>query len=124
MVVIDPSRELNAVREARKMGVVVIGLLDTDCDPSTVDIVIPGNDDALKSVRLLIEQLADSVEEGWHQHTDHLRSMGAAERRSEDTVPGDDVRPTTSNRLPERQMTPVGELPPETPLAPRPQGDA
>jgi small subunit ribosomal protein S2 len=116
MVVIDPSRELNAVKEARKMGVVVIGLLDTDCDPATVDIVIPGNDDALKSVRLLIEQLADAVEEGWHQHTDHQRAMGAAERRPDDVMPGDDVRPTMGNRLPparptvppaERTFTPV-----------------
>ena len=107
MVVIDPSRELNAVREARKMGVVVIGILDTDCDPSTVDIVIPGNDDALKSVRLLIDQLADSVGEGWHQHTDHLRAMGAAERRSDDVMPGDDVRPTTGNRLPPRPVAPA-----------------
>lgn len=111
MVVIDPSRELNAVREARKMGVVVIGLLDTDCDPSTVDIVIPGNDDALKSVRLLIEQLADAVEEGWHQHTDQQRAMGAAERRSDDAMPGDDVRPTMGNRLPPRAASSEQEPP-------------
>ena len=102
MVVVDPSREGNAIREARKMGIVVIGLLDTDCDPNDVDIVIPGNDDALKSVRLLIEELVDSVEAGAHQHTDSMQAVGSAERSSdEEAVPGDVVRPTTGNKLPE-----------------------
>jgi len=124
MVVVDPSRELNAVREARKMGLVVIGVLDTDCDPSTVDIVIPGNDDALKSVRLLVENLSEAVAEGWHQHTDNQRAMGAAERHVEDAIPGDDVRPTMGNRLPPRPTEPGATEPgatspaPPTPAAP------
>lgn len=104
MVIVDPSREGNAVREARKLGIVVIGILDTDCDPDDVDIVIPGNDDALKSVRLLVEELVDSVEAGAHQHTDNMKSVGAAERTPEEIAGGtsDDVRPTTGNKLPER----------------------
>jgi small subunit ribosomal protein S2 len=104
MVVVDPSREGNAIREARKMGIVVIGLLDTDCDPDDVDIVIPGNDDALKSVRLLVEELVDSVEAGAHQHTDSMQAVGAAERSDDEpaAVPGDVVRPTTGNKLPDR----------------------
>lgn len=103
MVVVDPSREGNAIREARKMGIVVIGLLDTDCDPDDVDIVIPGNDDALKSVRLLIEELVDAVEAGWHQHKDSMQAVGAAERKDDEpAVPGDEVRPTTGNKLPEK----------------------
>ncbi len=101
MVVVDPAREANAVREARRMGLVVIGILDTDCDPSQVDIVIPGNDDALKSVRLLMEQLVKSVEEGCANHREQSASMGSAEKR-EDTQPvGDEPRPTRGNRLPE-----------------------
>ncbi len=104
MVVVDPSREGNAIREARKMGIVVIGLLDTDCDPDDVDIVVPGNDDALKSVRLLVEELVDSVEAGAHQHTDSMQAVGAAERSDDEPqpVPGDVVRPTTGNKLPDR----------------------
>ena len=102
MVVVDPSREGNAIREARKMGIVVIGMLDTDCDPDDVDIVVPGNDDALKSVRLLVEELVDSVEAGAHQHTDSMQAVGAAERSGgEEPIPGDVVRPTTGNTLPE-----------------------
>jgi small subunit ribosomal protein S2 len=104
MVVVDPSREVNAAREARKMGVVTIGLLDTDCDPNDVDIVIPGNDDALKSVRLLIEQLSEAVEEGWHSHREEAAAVDGASR-SEERAAGvtDDVRPTRTQRAPRRE---------------------
>ncbi|MFT4709758.1 MAG: small subunit ribosomal protein S2 [Bacteroidia bacterium] len=98
MVVVDPGREYNAVREARKMGVPVIGLLDTDCDPDTVDIVIPGNDDSLKSVRLLIEYLIEAVEEGAASARDRNLATESAERREGGV--GDDVRPTRGNKLP------------------------
>lgn len=100
MVVVDPAREYNAVREARKMGVVVIGICDTDCDPTQCDIVIPGNDDALKSVRLMIEYLSSSVEEGASNHVESMASVGAAERASDDGVVGDEPRPTRSRKLP------------------------
>ena len=103
MLVVDPAREANAVREARRMGLVVIGILATDCDPSMVDIVIPGNDAALQSVRLLIDQLVKSVEEGSANHRERMASMGAAEKH-EDGVPmpmGDEPRPTRGNKLPE-----------------------
>jgi small subunit ribosomal protein S2 len=101
MVVVDPAREANAVREARRMGVAVIGVLDTDCDPASVDIVIPGNDDALKSVRLMIEQLVSSVEEGSANHRERFASVGSAEKRDELMPPGDEPRPTRGQRLPE-----------------------
>lgn len=123
MVIVDPSREGNAVREARKMGIVVIGILDTDCDPADVDIVIPGNDDALKSVRLLVEELVDSVEAGWHQHTDNLQAVGAAQRKDgEEGGTGDVVRPTTGNKLPERSED--GDKPADAPAAGTPAPEA
>jgi small subunit ribosomal protein S2 len=99
MVVVDPARELNAVREARRMGLVVIGLLDTDCDPSKVDIVIPGNDDALKSVRLLIDQLVSAVEEGSANHRERMASMGRAEKH-DDMPAKDEPMPTRGNVMP------------------------
>lgn len=104
MVVVDPAREANAVREARRMGLVVIGILDTDCDPTMVDIVIPGNDDALKSVRLMVDQLVKSVEEGSANHRERLASMGVAEKHEDGVTPmpmGDEPRPTRGNKLPE-----------------------
>ena len=99
MVVVDPGREFNAVREARKMGLVVIGMLDTDCDPEGVDVVIPGNDDALRSVRLLIENLVQSVEEGAAAHRDRLASTVAAERSPDGLAGADEPRPTRGRTL-------------------------
>lgn len=102
MVVVDPAREANAIKEARKMGLVVIGVLDTDCDPSDVDIVIPGNDDALKSVRLMVVQLTKAVVEGRANHSDRMASLGSAEKREDGTLaPGDEPRPTRDNKLPD-----------------------
>ena len=93
MVVVDPGREYNAVREANKMGLAVIGILDTDCNTDGVDIVIPGNDDALRSVRLLVESLVQSVEEGASAHRERMATMGAAERSS-DEGGAEEPRPT------------------------------
>ena len=65
LVVVDPRHEQIAVAEANKMRIPVIALLDTDCDPEVVDLPIPGNDDAMRSVRLILDRLADAVEEGY-----------------------------------------------------------
>jgi small subunit ribosomal protein S2 len=64
MVVVDPKKEKNAIHEARKLGVTVVALIDTDCDPDQVDLPIPGNDDSIRSIELIIQQLADAVLEG------------------------------------------------------------
>ena len=64
MVVIDPRKEHNAIDEARKLGVTTLALIDTDCDPDLVDLPIPGNDDSIRSIELVAQQLADAVIEG------------------------------------------------------------
>ena len=64
LVVIDPRKEKNAVSEARKLGVTTVALIDTDCDPDLVDLPIPGNDDSIRSIELIVQQLADAVLEG------------------------------------------------------------
>ena len=64
VVVIDCRREYLALRESRKLGITTIGLIDTNSDPDTVDIAIPGNDDAMRTIELLLRELAESVEEG------------------------------------------------------------
>jgi small subunit ribosomal protein S2 len=61
--VIDPSKEAIAVKEARKLGITVIGLADTDSDPDTVDYIIPGNDDAIRSIQLVVSRMTDLVVE-------------------------------------------------------------
>ncbi|MBQ9314481.1 MAG: 30S ribosomal protein S2 [Clostridia bacterium] len=61
MFVVDPKKEKNAILEARKLGIPVIGLVDTNCNPEDVDYVIPGNDDAIRAIKLIIEAMANAV---------------------------------------------------------------
>ena len=60
----DPKREEIAVKEARKLGIPILAIVDTNCDPDMVDFVIPGNDDAIRSIRLFTSKIADAVIEG------------------------------------------------------------
>lgn len=62
--VVDPRRERNAVLEARRIGIPIVGIVDTNCDPDEVDFVIPGNDDAIRAIRLFSSIIADAVIEG------------------------------------------------------------
>ena len=64
MVIVDPKKEKNAVREAKMLGITTIALIDTDCDPDAVDLPIPGNDDGIRSIDLVLRHLADAVEVG------------------------------------------------------------
>jgi small subunit ribosomal protein S2 len=64
LLVVDPRREHIAVAEARKLGIKVVALLDTDCDPDLIDLPIPGNDDSMRSIELIIGQLTDAIIEG------------------------------------------------------------
>lgn len=64
LVIIDPKKEKNAVREAQKLGITTVALIDTDSDPDMVDLPIPGNDDSIRSIELIVRQLADAVLEG------------------------------------------------------------
>jgi small subunit ribosomal protein S2 len=64
MVVVDPHREDIAVKEAQRMGVSTVALIDTDSDPDTVDLPVPGNDDSIRSIELLLARFADAVLEG------------------------------------------------------------
>ncbi len=64
LIVVDPHREDIAVREARKLGIPTIALIDTDSDPDMVDVSVPGNDDSIRSIRVILTYLADAVVEG------------------------------------------------------------
>ncbi len=62
--IVDPHKERNAVLESRKLGIPVVAIVDTNCDPDEIDYVIPGNDDAIRAIRLISASLADAVLEG------------------------------------------------------------
>lgn len=64
LVVVDPRKEKNAVKEARKLGIATVALIDTDCDPDQVDLPIPGNDDSMRSIELIVKIIADAVAQG------------------------------------------------------------
>lgn len=64
LLIVDQRREFNAVMEARRLGIPIVALLDTNCDPEMVDVGVPANDDAIRSIRLVIGRLADAIIEG------------------------------------------------------------
>lgn len=87
LVVVDPRNEHIAVSEANKMRVPVVALLDTDCDPDPIDIAIPGNDDAMRSVSLILTQVGEAVSEGvksWGLVVAEREKADAERRREED----------------------------------------
>ena len=66
VILVDQRREYNAVAECQKLGIPIVALLDTNCDPDTVDVPIPANDDAIRSIKLIVGRLADAIYEGRH----------------------------------------------------------
>lgn len=70
VVIVDQRREYNAVQECQKLGIPIVSMLDTNCDPDVVDIPIPANDDAIRSIKLIVGKLADAIYEGRHGQLD------------------------------------------------------
>ncbi len=66
VVIVDQRREYNAILECEKLGVPIVSMLDTNCDPNVADIPIPANDDAIRSIKLIVGKLADAIYEGRH----------------------------------------------------------
>ena len=64
LFIVDPKREKIAVSEAKKLGIPIVAIVDTNCDPDEVDYVIPGNDDAIRAVKLISGAMADAIIEG------------------------------------------------------------
>jgi small subunit ribosomal protein S2 len=66
VVIVDQRREYNAILECEKLGIPIVSMLDTNCDPNVADIPIPANDDAIRSIKLIVGKLADAIYEGRH----------------------------------------------------------
>ncbi|MEO0377184.1 MAG: 30S ribosomal protein S2, partial [Cyanobacteria bacterium P01_A01_bin.17] len=95
VVIVDIKREYNAVQECQKLGLPIVSLLDTNCDPDWVDIPIPGNDDAIRAIKLIVGRLADAIQEGRN---------GGQEQVSQsdfDDVPDAAVEDVASDPVPE-----------------------
>jgi small subunit ribosomal protein S2 len=78
LFIIDPRKERNAIAEARKLNIPIVAIVDTNCDPDEIDYVIPGNDDAIRAIRLISQAMANAVVEG-RQGVDAQAEAPAAE---------------------------------------------
>ncbi len=85
--VVDSNNEAIAVAEARKLGIPVVAVVDTNCDPTMVDYVIPGNDDALRAIRLFTTKIADSAAEGVQMVSDKAFATEVADVQQAEVAP-------------------------------------
>jgi small subunit ribosomal protein S2 len=99
--VIDSNKEQIAVREARKLGIPVVAVVDTNCDPTEVDYVIPGNDDALRAIRLFTSKISESIAEGAQFMTDKQiadLNAGVSEAQQAESAAGEAVAESAADR--------------------------
>mgnify|MGYP002397332338 CR=1 FL=1 len=109
--VVDPKKEAIAVKEARKLGIPVVAVVDTNCDPDEVDYIIPGNDDAIRALRLFASKMADACLEGVEARQ---KSLQADAEGSETEAPAENVE--TAKAETKVEAAPV-EAPTEAPAA-------
>ena len=87
LFIVDPRKERIAIQEARNLGITIVAIVDTNCDPDEVDYVIPGNDDAIRAVKLIAGKMADAVIEGKQgTQMDEVESVEAAETTENNPV--------------------------------------
>ena len=86
MFVIDPKNEEIAVQEAKKLGIPVVAIVDTNCDPDNIDYIIPGNDDAIRAIRLLTSKISDAALEGVQARDTRLQTDAEGEEPSTEAV--------------------------------------
>ena len=82
LFIVDPRKERNAIAEARKLHIPIVAIVDTNCDPDEIDYVIPGNDDAIRAIKLISATMANAVQEG-KQGEDTAEAAPAAEETAE-----------------------------------------
>ena len=98
---VDTKKEHIAVTEARKLGIPVIAIVDTNCDPDEVDFVIPGNDDAIRAVNLVTRVIADALAEGYGMAKEEVvENLAAHVRRASPAVPSRRRRPAAVDDTP------------------------
>jgi small subunit ribosomal protein S2 len=100
LVVVDPKREDIAVLEARKLGIPIVGIVDTNCDPDLIDYPIPGNDDAIRAIKLIIGLLASAVIEG-RQGVDDVSGESAENSEPEEDEADDPSKLEITEKLQE-----------------------
>lgn len=125
LVVVDPKREHIAVREANRVGIPIVALVDTDSDPDPIDVPVPANDDAMRSVSLLVKRLADACVEGAQasKQRAHEVSRGAVDQGTADAIAS--ATGETGRRGPAKKVVvrrAHSDAPPPAQPAPREEG--
>jgi small subunit ribosomal protein S2 len=99
--IVDPKKETIAVSEVRKLGIPLIAIADTNCDPDDLDYIIPGNDDAIRAIRLITSKMADACIEGHSLAEERLRAEADAEKAKEEEKPEEAAQPQEERKGPE-----------------------
>lgn len=112
MFVIDPKKEAIAVREARRLNIPIVGVVDTNCDPDEIDYLIPGNDDAIRAIRLLTSRIADACIEGRRRYEEKRQAETdkAAKTDVEEAGKAADVEPGDRKVISDGSQGPVVEI--------------
>ena len=85
LFIVDPKKEYNAINEAKKLNIPVVGIVDTNCDPEVLDYPIPGNDDAIRSVKLITDAMANAIIEGKQGESFELETEENQEESAEES---------------------------------------
>lgn len=107
LIVVDPKKEYNAIKEARKLHIPVFGIVDTNCDPDDVDYVIPGNDDAVRSIKVMLGVLTNAICEAYELPLDDYVSEG---EKKEDNGTSEEVKVDETVLEEIKEMEKVDEL--------------
>jgi small subunit ribosomal protein S2 len=112
MFVVDPKNEAIAVREGRRLNIPILAIVDTNCDPDDVDYVIPGNDDAIRAIRLITSRMADACIEGQERLAEKQRAEADkdVEEVSEVTVSSAELKPGERKVISDGTAGPVVEI--------------
>ena len=112
MFVVDPKNEAIAILEAKRLGIPVVAIVDTNCDPEAIDYVIPGNDDAIRSIRLITSRIAEACIEGQKRHEEKRQADAdkAVDEKSEIEVASERMKPGERKVISNGTQGPVVEI--------------
>ena len=112
MFIVDPKNEAIAVREAKRLNIPIVAIVDTNCDPDDIDYLIPGNDDAIRAIRLISSRVADACVEGQEKHKERKQAEAdkADEETSEIESVGADLKPGERKVISDGTEGPVVEI--------------
>ncbi len=113
LFVVDPKNEAIAVREGRRLNIPIVAIVDTNCDPDEIDYIIPGNDDAIRSIRLITSRIADACIDGRQRYEEKQQAMadkGGEEEKSETAAAAADLKPGERKVISDGTEGPVIEI--------------